>query len=123
MLESTPLALYLDELVARLVPRRVAEIADTTISDEYVPWREDFLDELRWIAPNREFTGNTAGWMDKRLNGICIEKSHADKMGLVMALARYAIQWTTGARPALSIDWAGRWSLPPLGLYRGVFLG
>ena len=125
-LTNWPFALYLDELVAEIPLWIKADLPAELSSALVAAWpafRDALVDEIRFHEPERIVTGNTAGWMDRRLNGICIEKSHADRMGTVMALARYVIQWTGGKKPALSIDFSGgeftgRFELPPLGVYK-----
>lgn len=115
--------LYIDEVVAAIPPRRVAELPDPALADFWPAWRDRFLERLRLrLGDSVPIVGNTAGWMSPVLSGICIETAHVSRMGLVMALARYAIQWTRGRRPVVQIDWAGRWEFPTLGLYRGEFL-
>lgn len=85
----------------------------------FMLWREGILAALREVRPDGPIIANVgAGLTDPRLNGITIEQSHIDRSH-VMALARFATQWTRGRQPCYSVDWSGRWDGPVLGIHAG----
>lgn len=115
--EKAPAGCYIDSLVAEL-PERHDVPAD--VRRAYVLWREVLVAELRAANPEAILVANTGGMTDPRLNGICIERSHADRMDHVQAIAAFARQWTQGHKPCLSIDWSGRWEGEELGVLKGT---
>ena len=72
-------------------------------------------------AESAPVIANTAGTIFPYLNGICIERNHHRYTlgGSVLALARFAIQYTRGKKPCYNIDWYGNWELPPM-IIKGV---
>lgn len=110
--------LYLDDYVAEIPPHRQADLPPPLVPEltaAWILWRE---------ALARELTGpriaNTAGMMDRRFDGICIEASHRARLSDVMTLARFVIQ-----RGQWSVDWSGDWEVEGnehFGIAKGEFL-
>lgn len=122
ILDNTSDNLYLDDFVEAIPPSRIAHLEDPTIAAYWPAWREEFVGELRRLAPLRIIVANRGGGKPHRkLNGICYERTHRERAGKLLTLARYVVQANIGRKPTVNIDWAGEWDMPPFGIVRGVF--
>jgi hypothetical protein len=121
ILANVPADLYLDDLTKTIPQHKLNDLPDPSVANSYPAWRTAFVGELRRLAPRKIIVGNTAGFTDTRLNGICIEEYWRDQMTPLIALSHYTWLWTWGRKPTVNIDWAGDWDFPEMGIYRGEF--
>ena len=114
--------IYLDMYVPELPPSRLRDLPVAYREEQaaaWVLWREALFAALAEEAAV-PIIANTAGMLEHRADGICIEASHSEGEKEVEALGRFTVAYNEGATH--NIDWAGKWEMPELNLFRGEFL-
>ena len=123
--DNYPVDIYVDDFTEFLpLWKQLAMPVETRAGQaaSWPGWRSLFLERLRMERSDSVIVGNTAGFVDPRFSGICIEMVHRTRIKDVFTLAKYARQWTIGHHPSVNIDWSDSWNLPPI-VHRGTIRG